>query len=92
MIERVVEVVSSFEVADRDDRGSGGRNRQPIALLMHCSYGGSTMEPIEFPSDFIEFLKLLSANVVEYLLVGGFAVAIHGHPTCDSRYRCLGCT
>ena len=34
------------------------------------------MEPIEFPSDFIEFLKLLNANAVEYLLVGGFAVAI----------------
>lgn len=38
------------------------------------------MEPIEFPSDFIEFLKLLNANGVEYLLVGGFAVAIHGYP------------
>ena len=38
------------------------------------------MEPIEFPSDFIEFLKLLNANAVEYLLVGGFAVAIHGYP------------
>ena len=38
------------------------------------------MEPIEFPSDFIEFLKLLNANAVEYLLVGGLAVAIHGYP------------
>ena len=38
------------------------------------------MEPIEFPSDFIEFLRLLNANAVEYLLVGGFAVAIHGYP------------
>lgn len=38
------------------------------------------MEPIEFPSDFIEFLRLLNANEVEYLLVGGFAVAIHGYP------------
>ena len=38
------------------------------------------MEPIEFPSDFTEFLKLLNENAVEYLLVGGFAVAIHGYP------------
>ncbi len=38
------------------------------------------MEPIEFPGDFSEFLKLLNANDVEYLLVGGFAVAIHGYP------------
>jgi nucleotidyltransferase DUF2204 len=38
------------------------------------------MEPIEFPIDFTEFLKLLNAHEVEYLLVGGFAVAIHGYP------------
>ena len=38
------------------------------------------MEPIEFPRDFSEFLKLLNANEVEYLLVGGFAVALHGYP------------
>lgn len=38
------------------------------------------MDPIEFPPDFAEFLKSLNANEVEYLLVGGFAVAIHGYP------------
>ena len=38
------------------------------------------MEQIEFPQDFVEFLKLLNAHNVEYLLVGGFAVAIHGYP------------
>ncbi len=38
------------------------------------------MEQIEFPQDFSEFLKLLNANHVEYLLIGGFAVAIHGYP------------
>lgn len=38
------------------------------------------MEQIEFPQDFSEFLKLLNAHNVEYLLVGGFAVAIHGYP------------
>ena len=38
------------------------------------------MEQIEFPQDFVEFLKLLNAHHVDYLLVGGFAVAIHGYP------------
>jgi predicted nucleotidyltransferase len=30
--------------------------------------------------DFSEFLKLLNAHGVEYLLVGGYAVALHGYP------------
>ena len=38
------------------------------------------MEQIGFPSDFSEFLKLLLSNNVEFLLVGGFAVAYHGYP------------
>jgi hypothetical protein len=38
------------------------------------------MDPIEFPSDFIEFLRLLNAHEVDYLLIGGFAVALHGYP------------
>lgn len=38
------------------------------------------MEQIEFPQDFSEFLKLLNAYHVEYLLIGGFAVALHGYP------------
>ena len=33
-----------------------------------------------FPPDFVEFLQLLNANEVEYLVVGGYAVGIHGHP------------
>jgi hypothetical protein len=31
------------------------------------------------PRDFKEFLKLLSSYGVEYLLVGGYAVSIHGY-------------
>jgi hypothetical protein len=38
------------------------------------------MEQIEFPQDFSEFLKLLNAHRVEYMLIGGFAVALHGYP------------
>jgi predicted nucleotidyltransferase len=32
------------------------------------------------PNDFKEFLKLLNDGEVEYLLVGGYAVAYHGYP------------
>ena len=42
------------------------------------------MEQIEFPQDFSEFLKLLNDHSVEYLLVVGFAVAIHGYPRATS--------
>jgi hypothetical protein len=38
------------------------------------------MEPIEFPIDFSEFLKLLNAHRVEFLLIGGLAVSHHGYP------------
>jgi predicted nucleotidyltransferase len=38
------------------------------------------MEQIEFPQDFSEFLKLLNDHHVEYLLIGGFAVALYGYP------------
>lgn len=38
------------------------------------------MDATELPPDFLEFLRLFDANGVEYLLVGGFAVAIHGYP------------
>ena len=31
------------------------------------------------PDDFKEFLKLLNANQVEYLLIGGYAVGYHGY-------------
>ena len=38
------------------------------------------MDPIEFPNDFSEFLRLLNRHEVDYLLIGGFAVALHGYP------------
>jgi hypothetical protein len=37
------------------------------------------MATVELPRDFKEFLKLLNAHRVEYLLVGGYAVAWHGY-------------
>src|SRR5690606_17269630 len=33
-----------------------------------------------FSQDFREFVELLIKNKVEYLIVGGYAVGIHGHP------------
>jgi predicted nucleotidyltransferase len=35
---------------------------------------------IALPEDFKEFLRLLNANGVEYLLIGGYAVSYHGYP------------
>jgi hypothetical protein len=38
------------------------------------------MATIHLPSDFKEFLRLLDAHRVEYLLIGGYAVNYHGYP------------
>ena len=33
-----------------------------------------------FNQDFKEFIESLNANHVRYLIVSGYAVALHGHP------------
>jgi len=38
------------------------------------------MATTPLPQDFADFLKLLSSHAVEYLLIGGYAVGIHGYP------------
>jgi hypothetical protein len=38
------------------------------------------MATIHLPPDFKEFLRLLNAHEVEYLLIGGYAVGYHGYP------------
>lgn len=38
------------------------------------------MATIRLPTEFREFLKLLNSVGVDYLVVGGYAVAFHGHP------------
>ena len=35
---------------------------------------------LQLPPDFKEFLKLLNAHRVEYLIIGGYAVAFHVYP------------
>lgn len=38
------------------------------------------MATTQLPPDFKEFLQLLNAHQVEYLLIGGYAVGYHGYP------------
>ncbi len=38
------------------------------------------MATIHLPPDFKEFLRLLNAHKVEYLVIGGYAVGYHGYP------------
>jgi predicted nucleotidyltransferase len=38
------------------------------------------MTNLRLSSDFQEFLKLLELHGVKYLIVGGYAVALHGYP------------
>ena len=38
------------------------------------------MDTTRLPPDFKEFLKLLNAHDVDYLLIGGYAVGYHGFP------------
>ncbi|MBI4672523.1 MAG: hypothetical protein HY741_12770 [Chloroflexi bacterium] len=38
------------------------------------------MATIHLPPDLREFLQLLNAHQVEYLLIGGYAVGYHGYP------------
>lgn len=38
------------------------------------------MATMKIPPDFKEFLKLLNANNVKYLLIGGYAVGYYGYP------------
>ncbi len=37
------------------------------------------MDQRQLPEDFKEFLKLLNANNVQYLLIGGWAVGFYGY-------------
>ena len=38
------------------------------------------MEKMQLPVDFKEFIQCLNSNNVKYLLLGGWAVGIYGHP------------
>ena len=38
------------------------------------------MQKFSLPQDFVDFFKLLEKNNVDYLIVGSWAVALHGRP------------
>ena len=42
-----------------------------------------------FSQDFKEFVALLIKHKAQYLIVGGYAVGIHGHPRYTGRYKDL---
>jgi hypothetical protein len=42
---------------------------------------------LELPPDFKEFLKLLNAQKVEYLLIGGYAVGYYGYPRATADMK-----
>jgi len=46
---------------------------------------------VELPLDFKEFLSLLNAKGVEYLLMGGYAVGYHGYPRATNDKDRLTC-
>jgi predicted nucleotidyltransferase len=52
---------------------------------MWSIYGLSTMARLRFPADLREFLKLLNSARVEYLLIGGYAVAYYGYPRATAN-------
>jgi hypothetical protein len=60
--------------------GGGGTARRASAWRLSRSCAGWSMDAPLLTDDFKEFLRLLNANHVEYLLVGGYAVGLHGYP------------
>ena len=58
------------------------RNAGMPSLLTHACEpstpcDNSTMAPVNLPHDFREFLRLPGEHQVEYLIIGGYAVAYH---------------
>lgn len=42
---------------------------------------------MELNPDFLEFIECLEKNETEYLVVGGYAVALHGFPIREDLIR-----
>lgn len=58
---------------------TGGSNRSGKDSKPSRRSGKSATAMIQLPNDFQDFLKLLNRNNVKYLIVGGYAVGIHGY-------------
>ena len=61
------------------NRATGCRDQLPNVLPRSSSYGRQCMAMIQLPPDFKDFLRLLNEKEVEYLLIGGYAVAHYGY-------------
>ena len=62
-----------FHIGNQDHTKSGWR---PWSKFGRNTIHGDTM----LSKDFKEFIELLNEHNVRYLVVGGYAVAFHGHP------------
>ena len=64
---------------------TGGSNRSRGGSKRSKGSGKSATAMIQLPTDFQDFLKLLNRHNVRYVIVGGYAVGIHGYirPTHD---------
>ena len=79
MLNRSVQVFDSHADADQADKEfwwaqTPEARLQHLLLLRRINYG-----PDRVSSGLHEFLRLLHDHEVDYLLVGGFAVALHGY-------------
>jgi predicted nucleotidyltransferase len=59
---------------------TGCPNRPPAGSKRSNSCAGLSTRRLTLHKDFADFLKQLNAHSVRYLVVGGYAVAAHGHP------------
>lgn len=58
-------------------------NRSPMKLawlLWKRSDANTIFGAMVLNNDFKEFIRSLNNNQVRYLIIGGYAVAFHGHP------------
>ena len=65
---------TTFLIGNHNLHGSGLRRSNPS--VGNITHGNMVL----LSQDFKEFLALLNDHKVRYLVVGGFAVAFHGHP------------
>lgn len=62
-------------------RRGGGRGRHRNGWPCSSDSVSDTMDgTMDLDPNFLEFIELLDGHDVRYLVVGGYAVALHGHP------------
>jgi len=78
LIARPFESSGFLRKATTANSGKLGRTKNVWRPQKRC--GRLYMATIRLPKDFKEFFELLNSARVEYLLVGGYAVSLHGYP------------